>query len=225
MQERFIPMYLTATFDSATGDNFTKYPCLASHFLVSERAVEQPPFSMGLMQKPSFLSKTLTNPALQVAHINANQVSISCTDVESPMHPCQSEPVVLHAELPQGVSTEWLYLAQCWRTKENTGLQWSMQISELHLLKVVAEWNRRNSYLDFFSSAVSGFEAEREVKYSQLLFSVGVNCRGTWKDNMACYLSYTPGSIHRFLWSWYYELSAAQAELTLPVPNNLPLFD
>lgn len=62
-----------------------------------------------------------------------------------------------------------------------------MQTSELHLLKVVAEWNRRNSYLDFFSSAVSDFEAEREFKYSQLLFSM--------------------------------------AELTLPVPNNLPLFD
>lgn len=53
-----------------------------------------------------------------------------------------------------------------------------MQISELHLLKVVAEWNRRNSYLDFFSSAVSGFEAEKEFKYSQLLFSMGVNCHG-----------------------------------------------
>lgn len=68
---------------------------------------------MGLMQKPLFLSKNLTNPALQVAHINANQVSISCTDMESPVHPCQSEPVVLCAELPQGVSNEWLYLAQC----------------------------------------------------------------------------------------------------------------
>lgn len=58
MQERFIPMYLTATFASATGDSFTKYLCLASHFLVSERAEEQPPFTMGLVQKPVFLSKT-----------------------------------------------------------------------------------------------------------------------------------------------------------------------
>lgn len=58
------------------------------------------------MQKPLFLSKTLTNPALRVAHINANQVSISCTDTESPACPCQSEPVILHAELPQGVSVE-----------------------------------------------------------------------------------------------------------------------
>lgn len=104
--------------------------------------------STGLMQKPFWVR--LTNPALRVAHINASQFSISCIDMESPACPCQSEPVVLSAELPQGVSNEWLYLAQCWRTKENTALQWSMQISELHLLKVVAEWNRTNSYLDFF---------------------------------------------------------------------------
>lgn len=64
MQEMFIPMYLTATFDSVADDNFTKYLCLASHFLIFERAVEQPSFSMGLMQKPSFLGKALTNPAL-----------------------------------------------------------------------------------------------------------------------------------------------------------------
>lgn len=63
---------------------------------------------MGLMQKPLFLNKTLTNPALRVAHINANQVSISCTDMESPACPCQAGPVVLRAELPQGVSNEWL---------------------------------------------------------------------------------------------------------------------
>lgn len=97
-------MYLTATFDSVTGDNFTKYLCLASHFLISERAAEQLPFTMGLMQKPFFLSKTLTNLALQVAHINADQVSISCTDMESPVCPHQSELVVLCAELPEGVS-------------------------------------------------------------------------------------------------------------------------
>lgn len=87
MQERFIPMYSTTTFDSVTSDNSTKYLCLSSHFLIPERAVEQPSFSMGLMQKPLFLSKTLTNPALQVAHINGNQVSISCTDMESPVCP------------------------------------------------------------------------------------------------------------------------------------------
>lgn len=63
MQEKFIPMFSIATFDSVTGDNFTKYLCLASQFLIPERAVEQPPFSMGLMQKPLFLSKTLTSPA------------------------------------------------------------------------------------------------------------------------------------------------------------------
>lgn len=40
------------------GDNFTKYLCLALQFLIPERAVEQPPFSMGLTQKPLFLSKT-----------------------------------------------------------------------------------------------------------------------------------------------------------------------
>lgn len=68
---------------------------------------------MRLMQKPFFLNKTLTNPGLRVAHINANQISISCTDMESPACPCQSEPIVLRAELPQGVSNEWLYLAQC----------------------------------------------------------------------------------------------------------------
>lgn len=53
-----------------------------------------------------------------------------------------------------------------------------MQIPELHLLEVVEEWNRRNSYLNFFSSALSGFEAEREFKYTQLLFYMGVNCHG-----------------------------------------------
>lgn len=63
MQEKFIPMFSTAPFDSITGHNFTKYLCLASQFLIPERAVEQPPFSMGLMQKPLFLSKTLTSPA------------------------------------------------------------------------------------------------------------------------------------------------------------------
>lgn len=46
----------------------------------------------------------------------------------------------------------------------------------------------------------------------------------TVMEDMACYLSYTPGRILRFLWSWYYELWAAQAELTLFVPNNLPPF-
>lgn len=106
IQERFIPMYLTATFDSVTGDSFTKYLCLASHFLISEGAVKQPPFGMGLMQKPFVLSKTLTNPALRGAHINVNQVSIFCTDMESSVHPCQSEPVVLCAELPQEVSNK-----------------------------------------------------------------------------------------------------------------------
>lgn len=105
-----------------TGDNFTKYLCLASQFLIPERAVEQPPFSMRLMQKPLFLSKTLKSPARWVACMNENQFSISCTDMESPVCPCQSESVVLHAELPQGVSNEWLYLAQCWRNKENTSI-------------------------------------------------------------------------------------------------------
>lgn len=34
MQERFIPMYLTAAFDSVTGDNFTKYLCLLASWKV-----------------------------------------------------------------------------------------------------------------------------------------------------------------------------------------------
>lgn len=45
-----------------------------------------------------------------------------------------------------------------------------MQISELLLFMVVAEWNVRNSYLAFFSSAVSGFEAEREFNTASSYF-------------------------------------------------------
>lgn len=56
-------------------------------------------------------------------------------------------------------------------TKENKTLQWSLQISGLLLLLVVAEWNARSSCLALYSSAISGCETERE-----LLFSVGVNC-------------------------------------------------
>lgn len=59
-----------------------------------------------------------------------------------------------------------------------------MQIPELHLLEVVEEWNRRNSYLNFFSSAVSGFEAEREFKYSQLL------CELSWKTRLVIFLTF-----------------------------------
>lgn len=51
-------MYLTVTFNSVTGDNFTKYLCPAQHFLILDRAAKQPLFSMGLMQKYTLLSES-----------------------------------------------------------------------------------------------------------------------------------------------------------------------
>lgn len=88
------------------------------------------------------------------------------------MCPCQSEPVALHGELalPPGASHEWLYLAQWRRAKGNKALEWSVQISELLLFMAVAEWNARSSYLAFFSSDISGFEAEREFNIARSYF-------------------------------------------------------
>lgn len=174
------------------------------------------------MQKPLFLTKTLTNPALRVAHINANQVSISCTDTESPVYPCQSEPVVWHAELPQGVSNEWLYLVQSWRTKENSSAM-EHAVFWIAPLKDSGRMEQKEFLLRFFFSLVLFLVLKQKGSLNTASSYFLWVC--TVMEHMACYLSYIPGRIHRFFWNWYYELWAAQAELTLPVPNNLPLFD
>lgn len=101
------------------GDNFTCAQPSTFWYLRGRYLAASVQYMTDAEIHSSFWVRLDTPHTRNVADVNANQVSLSCTDVQNVVFPYQCESVALHGELicPQWVSHEWLYLAQWERTE------------------------------------------------------------------------------------------------------------